>query len=204
MNETLKNIAMRNSCRDFADTPLEEWQVKALVNAALAAPSAMNKQPWHITVVTDKDVIDEMDKEGVAVMAADKDKTYYERIMERGGKLFYNAPCLIAISCDKSDWALLDSGILCQNIVLAAQAMELGSCIVGLLRVPLSGPRGDEFKKTLQFPEGYDFAVSILVGTVKTGKVPHDLDLSKVSFVKGVNTSKPQARSLEEWATLRG
>ncbi|MCL2367039.1 MAG: nitroreductase [Oscillospiraceae bacterium] len=183
MNETMKNIKKRNSCRDFHDTPLTEAQVKLLVEAALAAPSAQNIQPWHVTVITDKKFLDEMDATGVAELAVAKDKIYYDRIMSRGGKILYDAPCLIVVSAADSAWAQLDSGILCQNVVLAAESMGLGSCIVGLLRVPLGSHRGEEFKKRMQFPEGYEFAVSVLVGHVKTGKEPHDLDYSKVSFV---------------------
>ncbi|HOO26028.1 MAG TPA: nitroreductase family protein [Clostridiales bacterium] len=44
MNETLKSIAERYSCRDFADTPLTDEQIKALADAALSAPSAVNRQ----------------------------------------------------------------------------------------------------------------------------------------------------------------
>ncbi|MCL2228038.1 MAG: nitroreductase family protein [Oscillospiraceae bacterium] len=183
MNETIKNIMQRNSCRDFEAAPLTDAQVKTLVEAALAAPSAQNLQPWHVTVVTDKKFIEEMDSSGMEAMAAMEDKMYYNRIKERGGKLFYNAPCIVVISTSEAPWAPLDSGIQCQNVVLAAEAMGLGSCIVGLLRVPLDGPKGGDFKKRLKFPDGYDFAVSILVGTVKTGKEPHELDFGKVDYV---------------------
>ena len=183
MNETLKNIAERNSCRDFADTPLTEDQISALVDAALAAPSGQNRQPWHVTVLTDKALIKELDVEGMKALAAEQDQSFYQRMMDRGGRLLYNAPCVFVITTDGSTWALMDSGIMCQNITLAAQSLGLGSCIVGLMRAPLSGPRGDEFKKRLKFPEGYSFAVSVLVGTAISGKEPHELDKGKATYV---------------------
>ena len=65
MNETLKCIAERYSCRDFDGTPLTDAQVQALVEAALAAPSAMNRQPWHVIMITDKALIDEFDAAGM-------------------------------------------------------------------------------------------------------------------------------------------
>jgi len=183
MNETLKNIAKRYSCRDFAETPLTDAQVKALVDAALAAPSAMNLQPWHIIVVRDKALVDELDAEGMNVLATEDDKSSYEKIMLRGGKLFYNAPFLMIILADGSKWGFLDSGILCQNVVLAAESLGLGSCIVGMARWPLGGPRGDEFKKRLQFPDGYEFAVGVLVGAALSGKEPHEPDFGKVTYI---------------------
>ena len=183
MNETLKNITQRYSCRDFEDTPLTEGQIKTLVEAALAAPSAMNYQPWHIVVVKDKALIEELDAEGMQLLGKEEDKSMYERLMARGGTLFYNAPCLVIVLSDCSKWATLDSGILCQNIVLAAESIDLGTCIVGLARVPLSGPRGEEFKKRLEFPDGYEFAVGVLAGKIKSGKQPHELDWGKVTYI---------------------
>ena len=183
MNETLKAIVERYSCRDFADTPLTDAQIQTIAEAAVAAPSAMNRQPWHIIVITDKALINELDDESMGILAAAEDKSGYERIMSRGGKIFYNAPSLFVITSDGSKYAALDSGIMCQNIVLAAQSLGLGSCVIGMLRIPLSGPRGGEFKKRLQFPDGYEFAISIIAGTAKSGKEPHEPDKGKVSYV---------------------
>ena len=183
MNETIKNIMERNSCRDFKGTPLTDEQLKAVVDAALAAPSAMNRQPWHLVVVKDKALIDEMDAAGMEIIAAAEDKTMYDRMKERGGKLLYNAPCLIYILSDGSAWGQLDRGILCENIAIAAQSLGLSTCIVGMANMPLTGSRGDEFKARMNFPEGYVFGIGVLVGTPNTGKEPHELDYSKVTYV---------------------
>ena len=183
MNEVLKAITARNSCRDFTGAPLTDEQIKDISNAALSAPSAMNKQPWHLIFVKDKALIDELDAEGMGILAAAEDKTVYNRMKDRGGKLLYNAPCLVYILSDGSGYAPIDCGILCQNIALAAQSMDLSSCIVGMAGVPLGGPKGDAFKKRLKFPDGYSFAVGILVGKPNTGKEPHELDMGKITYV---------------------
>jgi len=183
MNETLKNIAGRYSCRDFASTPLTIEQEKQLIDAALAAPSAVNRQPWRLIVVRDKALIDEMDAEGMAIMAADEDKTGYERMKARGGKLFYNAPFLVLILSDGSKWGALDSGILCQNIAIAAQSIGLATCMVGMAAIPLNGPNGASLQKRLGFPEGFHFAIGILAGTPLSGKDPHELDHGKVTYI---------------------
>ena len=183
MNETLKIINERYTCRDFKDTPLKQNQIDELVKAALAAPSAMNLQPWHIIMVMDKDLIDELDDEGMKIVGSWEDKSTYDRFKERGGKLFYNAPALMLILSDGSTWGTLDCGILCQNVVIAAESMGLGTCIVGMAGVPLNGPRADEYRKTFKFPEGHTFAIGILFGEIKSGKEPHEHDTSRVTFI---------------------
>jgi nitroreductase len=184
MNDTLKTITERYSCRDFAATPLTDAQIKSLVEAALASPSAMNHQPWHIIMVTDKTLIEEIDAEGVSILAAAEDKAHYERVMSRGGTFFYGAPCMMVVASDGSDYAAMDCGILSQNVSLAAHALGLGSVICGMAGIPLNGPKGDELKKRLKFPDGYGFGIAILFGTANSGKAPHELVLGKVTYIK--------------------
>ena len=179
MNETMKTIMERYSCRDFAGTPLTEEQLKTLATAALAAPSGMNRQPWRIILLTDKQLIEEMDVEGMKVMAT-QDREMFERFVGRGGSLFYNAPCMVIVLTKTN--ALLDCGILTQNVALAAHSIGLGNVICGLTSIPLSGPRGSEFKERIGFGEDEVFAMSILVGQANSGKEPHQLDWSKVTF----------------------
>ena len=183
MNEVLKAIAERNSCRDFAATPLTDEQVKAISGAALAAPSARNIMPWHIIIITDKKLIDELDEEGMGLLAADEDKTVYDRMMSRGGKLLYNAPCLVIVTSDGSAYAGIDSGILCQTVTLAAQSLGLATCIVGMAGVPLNGPRGGEFTKRLKFPDGHKFTIGVLIGAANSGKEPHEPDTGKITYI---------------------
>ena len=185
MNETLKTIANRYSCRDFSGAPLTDEQVQALVAAALAAPSAMNRQPWHVIMITDKNVIDELDAEAMRILAAAEDTSTYQRIQSRGGRMFYNAPCMMIAASDGSGHAAMDCGILSENVSLAAHSMGLGSVICGMAGIPFGGPNGEELKKRLGFPEGYGFGIAILAGAAQNAQAPHTPDTRKVTFVKG-------------------
>ena len=183
MNETLKTIAQRYSCRDFADTPVTDEQVETIVKAGLAAPSGNNSQPWHIIIIRDKAFLDGYDVEGMSILAAMEDKTMYERMMGRGGKLIYNTPCMAMILSNGAPPAMLDCGILCQTVVLAAQSLGLNTCVVGMGGIPLKGAKGKEYKERLKFPEGYDYAIGVLIGTGNSGKEPHELDMAKVTYI---------------------
>ena len=50
----LENIATRVSVRTYLDKSVDGATIEKLLRAGMAAPSAMNKQPWHFVVVTDK------------------------------------------------------------------------------------------------------------------------------------------------------
>ena len=179
MNDVLKTISERFTCRDFTNDAVLDEHLGKLVDAALASPSALNAQPWHIIVVTKKSLIKEMDEYAMS----DKNSPYYERIMERGGKMFYNAPCAIIIAINDSTHAPLDAGIVSQNIALAAHSIGLGSCICGMMRIVFSGEKGEYFAEKVKIPKGMKFGMSVLIGKVKTPKSPHELDKSKVTHV---------------------
>jgi len=183
MNETVRTIMERYSCRDFTGAPLTDAQADVIVRAALASPSAMNRQPWHIAVIRDKSIVDEMDADGMEAMKSAEDRSGYDRIMNRGGRIFYNAPFMLISLSDGSGYSLMDCGILIENVSLAAHSLGLGSVICGMARIPLDGPNGGEWKERLKFPKGYGFGIAVLVGEAKTAKAPHELNTEKVTYI---------------------
>ena len=53
----MNNILTRTSVRRYQDKAVEAYKVENLLKAGMAAPSAVNRQPWHFVVVDDKDVL---------------------------------------------------------------------------------------------------------------------------------------------------
>ena len=124
MNEILRCIAERWSCRDFDGRPIEREKLDAIMKAAVQSPSAMNRQPWEFVAIIDKAMIEEMDKAAMDVLAAREDKSFYNRMMERGGSVFYNASAMIFVIKKKmANWDTFDCGIATQNIALAAHSL---------------------------------------------------------------------------------
>ena len=56
----LDNIAARTSVRAYTSGPVPDEMVETLLRAAMAAPSAMNRQPWEFVVVNDRAVLDSL------------------------------------------------------------------------------------------------------------------------------------------------
>lgn len=107
----LENIFARKSVRKFTSEPVSDKQVETLLRAAMAAPSAMNGQPWRFVVVNDKDKLASMDKQ-----------LPYARLN--------TAPMAIVVCGDLSDYKKFwtdDCSAATENLLLAAEAMGLGA-----------------------------------------------------------------------------
>ena len=53
----IENIMTRTSIRQYKDQPVEQEKIDIMLKAAMAAPTAVNLQPWHFIVITDKKTI---------------------------------------------------------------------------------------------------------------------------------------------------
>ena len=184
MNETLRLIEERRSHRAYAATPLTEEQIHALIKAGLESPSAVNRQPWHFSVVRDQQLLDEMNAEMHRVAAARSADSRSPRFTDPAFHVFYHAPCVIFLSgMPGNPYTGIDCGIAVQNIVLAAESMGLGSVILGLPRDAFAGERKEEFEKRLCFPEGWSFQIAVSVGIPADTTGPHPVGENTVSMI---------------------
>lgn len=184
MNEVLKTIAARYSCRSFDGRLPKKEELEAIALAAVQSPSGLNKQPWQVNVITDKAFIEEMDDEGMRILKEGPDQSIWQRFMDRGGNLYYNAPCMFLIL--KRPGTELDCGIVSENIALAAASLGLGSVICGMAAIPFQGPKGEAFKERAGFEGDWEFGVAVLVGYAAGSGKPHEPDLGKVKYIDGV------------------
>lgn len=181
MNPTLDLIMKRFTCRAYTGEPVSNEHLDLIAKAALAAPTAMNRQPYRVIVIRDKAWIEELDAQGMAALKAMPDQSAYNRFMERGGTLFYNAPVMFMLAIEKG--AQTDLGIVAQNIVLAAASLGLDTCHCGMARLIFENGNKEKYEKQLGFPEGYEFGLAVLVGRGAMEKAPHELDMGKLSFI---------------------
>lgn len=113
----LENIMTRTSIRQYTDQPVDNEKVETMLRAGMAAPTAVNAQPWHFVVVNDKAKLGELaaanPRAGMLqtaplaiVVCGDLTKT-----MEGPGQQFWIQDCSAAT----------------ENILLAAHAQGLGA-----------------------------------------------------------------------------
>lgn len=182
MNKTVEMIKNRASIRAFTDEMLTGEERQALIDAALAAPSGANQQNWHFCFVEDKAIVGEIEKYLVDRVMAGDNEFIKKLIASRNNRIFFNAAVVVFVTT-KGGESQVDAGVAVQNIVLAAESMGLGSCILGGCRDAFNLEKGAYFKKLAGFPEGYEFVVGAAIGHPAMGGTPHERDASKVTLL---------------------
>lgn len=187
MNEVLKAIHDRRSNRGYSEAQLTEEQLQALIDAALASPTARNTQYWHFSAVQNQALLDEMNADITAIRTANLPEGQRGRFNESGFHVFYHAPTVFFISipreCDNR-FAEIDAGIAVENIAIAAQGLSLGSVIVGMVKDVFLSDREEYYNKALGVPEGYRYAIAIAVGNPTLSKEAHPIGEGKITIVR--------------------
>ncbi len=135
--EAFETIMTRRSIRSYLPQPIPEEIIQDLLCAAMAAPSAMNQQPWQFIVVTERAVLDELT--GVLPY----------------GQMLKQAPLAIVVCGDmdrvksRGFW-VEDCSAATQNVLLAAHARGLGAVWIGVY--PREG-RVRDLSQKLHTPE---------------------------------------------------
>lgn len=150
-NEILQTIYDRRSVRKFKNVAVNKKLLEQILDAGRMAPSALNKQPWEFYVVTDKELIHTMSKQiakvsvkqiaKIGIKAIVKSILHYIHspqdlnFFKQSDFIFHDAPAVIFVTAPKdNEWAALDIGMCCQNMMLAAKSLGLDSCPVGLAK----------------------------------------------------------------------
>ena len=63
MNEVIKNIKSRRSCRAYKDEQIGTDILNEIIECALCGPSGMNKQGCYYTAIQNKEILQELNKE---------------------------------------------------------------------------------------------------------------------------------------------
>lgn len=139
-NASIENIMTRSSVRTYTAELVDSADVITLLKAGMAAPTAMNRQPWVFVVITDA--------ARRAAMAAELPYC----------KMAATAPLLIAVCGDKAkfiedapEYWVQDCSAATENILLAAHALGLGAVWTGVYPVQ---DRVEMVSKALGLPEG--------------------------------------------------
>ena len=140
MDAVLEAIKKRRSVRSYDSRTVSKEIMTMIIEAGNQAPSAMNSQPWRFVVVEDKEVKKKLLKaalpnaKNILEHVKDTDPERYASIMKRYSELedpiYYSAPVVLFV-IGSGRYADHSCPLACENIMLAAHALGLGSCWVG-------------------------------------------------------------------------
>jgi len=132
-------IFRRRSIRRYKSKPVPDDVLKNILEAGRLAPSGDNAQPWHFIVVADSEIKRELSK-GL-------------------WRRFIKDSAFIIVGCgEKYDkWSTVDVTIALENMVLAAEAQNVGSCWIGAFEE-------EEVKELLGVPDNLKVVALVSFG----------------------------------------
>lgn len=117
----LNNILERTSVRSYLDKSIEDDKIEKLLRAGMAAPTAVNKQPWHFVVVTDKSLLQKLAKAN----------PYAEMVARAPLAIVVCGDMTKALDGNAREFWVQDCSAASENILLAATGLGLGSVWTG-------------------------------------------------------------------------
>jgi nitroreductase len=140
MNPVIDAIAKRRSVRSYETKPVPRDVLQTIIEAGNQAPSAMNSQPWRFVVIEDFDLKRKLLNAarpkalGILENVKDVDPERYKQIVKRYEEMedpiYYSAPVILFV-IGSGRYADHSCPLACENIMLAAYSLGLGSCWVG-------------------------------------------------------------------------
>lgn len=161
-NPVIDSIMTRHSVRAYTDEAVNEEQIETLLRAGMAAPTAMDKRPWHFVVITDREKL----------------KAAAESM--KNASMAAGAPLAIVVCGDMQkaieeeparQYWIQDCSAATENILLAAHAIGLGAVWCGIYP---SEERVADARELFDLPQHLIPLNIIVIGTPKEYKEPKD------------------------------
>jgi len=140
MNKVMEAIKKRRSVRSYKSKTVPKDIIEAILEAGNEAPSAMNSQPWRFVVVEDKEAKKKLlraalpNAKKILDSITESDPVRHEmitrRLKEMPDPVYYSAPVIIFV-IGSGRYAYHSCPLACENMMLAAYSLGLGSCWVG-------------------------------------------------------------------------
>lgn len=166
-------IATRHSTRKFKEEPVPQEVLDKVIEAGRQAPSGKQKNQSRFIVIRKKEVLQELialvQQEFAKMEVTPENDDNFGgaiRAAKKGGYVFmYNAPVLIVVA-NKRDYGNKYADVSCamQNMMLAANALDLGSCWINQLRWLQDNPVLRAYLQKLGMAEDEEVCASLSIG----------------------------------------
>ncbi len=163
MNETLKVLESRRSCRKFKPDAVKDEELKAVVKAGTYAATGMGKQSPIIIAVTDKKFRDEIAEENRKIGG-----------WPQGFDPFYGAPAILIVLADKAvPTHVYDGSLVMGNLMNAAESLGVASIWIHRAKEEFESEFGKNILKKLGIEGDYEGIGHCALGyAVEPAKAP--------------------------------
>ncbi|MDA0270819.1 MAG: nitroreductase family protein [Chloroflexi bacterium] len=162
ISDAMSLFTHQRAVRAFSDRPVDDVTLGQILQAALHAPSSQNGLPWRFIVVRDaavKDPLSDLYEECYAQVYGENEPDRAE-----GREPWSKTPVLVAVCVPAPNGrtSMMTGASVypaCQNAMLAARALGLGSVLTTLWRL-----KKDPIYALLEVPEGWEIAAILALG----------------------------------------
>ena len=144
MNETLKTLKERRSCRSYKPDPIPADILDQILEAGTYAATGMGRQSPIMIAVTDQETRNRLSRMNADVMGASNDP-------------FYGAPVVIIVLADRAvPTYLYDGSLVMGNLMNAAHSLGIASCWIHRAREEFDSAEGKAILKDLGIEGDYE------------------------------------------------
>ncbi len=151
-NQVIEAIKSRRSIRRFKEQRITEEEMNIILEAGTYAPSALNQQSSLLVVLKDENIYNE-----ICLLT---DKYFPNR-----KPYFYNAKDIIIVFGDSNCKCPIEDGsLVLQNLFLAAQSLNIGTCWINYLRDLFKTEEGIKLQEKMNIPSNYFVIGTCILG----------------------------------------
>jgi len=164
-----ETILARRSVRSYKTQAVDRVTIGSLLEAAVRAPTAIHQEPWAFVIISDRSIMHSLSDRAKPLIIAKAKQNGAERsshmldmVDNPDFNIFYDAGTLILI-CGKTaaPFYTADCWLSAQNLMLAACAMGLGTCVIGSALPAFNLP---EVRIELNIPDEFSVVAPIILG----------------------------------------
>lgn len=153
MNETIRNLMERRSCRAYENRPISDDELNVILEAGTYAPTGMGRQSPHIVAIRDPETRDAVERLNGAVLGQPE------------GHPFYGAPTVVIVFGDPTlPFGISDGNLVIGNLLNAAHAIGVDSCYIWRAKESFESEEGQALKAAWGIPEHYEGVGNVILG----------------------------------------
>lgn len=146
MNETLKVLESRRSCRSFKPDMIKKEELDSIIKAGTYAANGMGQQSPVIIAVTSKELRDSISEENRKIGGWDE-----------GFDPFYGAPVILIVLADKSmPTYVYDGSLVMGNLMNAAESLGVASIWIHRAKEEFNSEFGKKLLEKLGITGDYE------------------------------------------------